>query len=95
MSKGTRDGVSRRDVLKMGAMSAATIAGAGVVGPLVAREARAVTARKKIGLAVQLYSVRGECKKDFDGTVRAVAEMGYEGVEFAGYYKYGRNPKGL
>ncbi len=95
MSKDTRDGVSRRDVLRLGAMSVATVAGAGVIGPLVSREAGAATARKKIGLAVQLYSVRGDCKKDFDGTVRAVAEMGYEGVEFAGYYKYGRNPNGL
>lgn len=40
----------------------------------------------KIGLAVQLYSVRDDCAKDFEGTLKAVADMGYEGVEFAGYY---------
>lgn len=40
----------------------------------------------KIGLALQLYSVRDDCAKDFEGTLKAVAEMGYEGVEFAGYY---------
>lgn len=40
----------------------------------------------KIPVALQLYSVREECAKDFVGTIRAVAEMGYEGVEFAGYY---------
>lgn len=39
---------------------------------------------KSIGL--QLYAVRDECAKDFPGTLSAVAEMGYEGVEFAGYY---------
>lgn len=41
---------------------------------------------KRIPIALQLYSVREECAKDFVGTVRAVSEMGYEGVEFAGYY---------
>jgi len=43
-------------------------------------------ARKPIGL--QLYSVRIECEKDLPGTIAAVAKMGYEAVEFAGYYKY-------
>ncbi len=37
----------------------------------------------KIGL--QLYTLRDETAKDFAGTLRQVAEMGYEGVEFAGY----------
>lgn len=37
-----------------------------------------------IGVALQLYSVRDDFKKDFRGTLKAVAEMGYEGVEFAG-----------
>jgi sugar phosphate isomerase/epimerase len=36
----------------------------------------------KIGL--QLYSVRSETDKDFLGTLRKVAEIGYAGVEFAG-----------
>jgi sugar phosphate isomerase/epimerase len=33
----------------------------------------------RVGL--MLYSVRGECERDFEGTLRAVAEIGYEGVE--------------
>lgn len=37
----------------------------------------------KIGL--QLYTVRDDLAKDFKGTLRQVAAMGYEGVEFAGY----------
>lgn len=41
----------------------------------------------RIPLALQLYSVREDCSKDLEGTVKAVAEMGYEGVEFAGYYE--------
>jgi len=40
----------------------------------------------KIPIALQLYSIREDCAKDFAGTVKAVAEMGYDGVEFAGYY---------
>lgn len=38
-----------------------------------------------IPIALQLYSVRDETKKDFARTVAAVAEMGYQGVELAGY----------
>lgn len=41
---------------------------------------------KKIPVALQLYSVRDACKADFFGTIRKVAQMGYDGVEFAGYY---------
>ena len=33
----------------------------------------------RIGL--MLYTVREACERDFEGTLRAVAEMGYEGVE--------------
>lgn len=39
---------------------------------------------QRIGL--QLYSVREACSKDFFGTIQSVAEMGYQAVEFAGYY---------
>jgi sugar phosphate isomerase/epimerase len=41
----------------------------------------------RIPVALQLYSVREECTRDLPGTLKAVAEMGYEGVEFAGYYQ--------
>src|SRR5579862_1563247 len=39
-----------------------------------------------IPVAVQLYSVRNECQQDLFGVLRQVADMGYDGVEFAGYY---------
>ncbi|MGM9637845.1 MAG: sugar phosphate isomerase/epimerase family protein [Eubacteriales bacterium] len=38
----------------------------------------------KVGL--QLYSVRDEMEKDFFGTLKAVKEIGYDYVEFAGYF---------
>jgi len=44
------------------------------------------TKMRKIPVALQLYSVREDCAKDLVGTLKAVAEMGYEGVEFAGYH---------
>ncbi len=42
-------------------------------------------------VAIQLYSVRDEAERDFEGTVTALKEMGYEGVELAGFY--GLEPK--
>ena len=38
----------------------------------------------KIPVGLQLYTVRDECAKDFVGTLKKVAEMGYKGVELAG-----------
>ncbi|GIN71225.1 sugar phosphate isomerase [Bacillus sp. J14TS2] len=40
---------------------------------------------KKIPVAVQMYSLREESAQDFAGTLKKVAELGYDGVEFAGY----------
>ncbi|HUT09090.1 MAG TPA: sugar phosphate isomerase/epimerase [Thermoguttaceae bacterium] len=50
---------------------------------------------KRIPISLQLYSIRGDCGKDFDKTVEGVAKMGYQGVEFAGYHKYGGDAAGL
>lgn len=41
---------------------------------------------KKFNVGIQLYGVRNAMAADFEGTLKAVAEMGYEYVEFAGYY---------
>ena len=46
-------------------------------------------AAKSIPVGLELYSVRDELKKDAEGTVRAVAQMGYQGVEFyAPYFEW-------
>ena len=42
----------------------------------------------QIPIGLQLYSVREDCQKDLPGVLKAVAGMGYAGVEFAGYYGY-------
>jgi sugar phosphate isomerase/epimerase len=41
---------------------------------------------RRVRIALQLYSVREDCARDLPVTLKAVADMGYEGVEFAGYY---------
>ncbi|NLC58398.1 MAG: sugar phosphate isomerase/epimerase [Armatimonadetes bacterium] len=46
--------------------------------------ARSRRQQPRIGL--QLYSVRDDCARDLPGVLKAVAAMGYQGVEFAGYY---------
>jgi sugar phosphate isomerase/epimerase len=44
---------------------------------------------KQLPVGLELYSVRDELAKDLMGTVRAVAEMGYEVVEFySPYYQW-------
>lgn len=40
---------------------------------------------RKIPVAVQMYTLREESEKDFAGTLNKVAELGFEGVELAGY----------
>lgn len=84
-------GPSRRDMLKMTAAGAAAVAG----GSSLLRAQKAPDKPKRIRIALQLYSVRGDCRKNFDKTVEQVAKMGYDGVEFAGYYAYGSKPKEL
>jgi sugar phosphate isomerase/epimerase len=39
----------------------------------------------RIPIALELYSVREDLQRDMPGTLKAVAEMGYDGVEFAGF----------
>jgi len=73
--------LTRRDMLKLGA-GAVAVSATGI-NPLVAR---ANAAAKRIPIGLQLYSVRHACDKDLPGVLKAVAEMGYEGVEYAGYY---------
>ena len=43
-------------------------------------------AKKKPAVGLELYSVRDQLKQDLFGTVKAVAKMGYEGVEFYSPY---------
>ena len=69
----TNGSLSRRSFL---AVSGATIA-------------LAAQSDKHVPVGLELYSVRDELAKDLKGTVRAVAKMGYEVVEFfSPYYSW-------
>jgi len=62
--------------------------GAGVVAAAGLGQAAWAAKAKKIPIGLQVYSVRNEAQKDLAGVLAQVAEMGYEGVEFAGYYNW-------
>jgi len=79
-----RDDISRRGFL-----------GWTAAGALAAALPLRAQAAKRPGLGVQLYSVRDVCGKDFDAALKQIAELGFEGVEFAGYHKYGNDAAGL
>jgi sugar phosphate isomerase/epimerase len=71
---GTSSSLSRRTFLSL----AATL-------PLAAR----LRGAAKIPVGLELYSVRNELSKDLFGTVKTVAKMGYEVVEFySPYYQW-------
>jgi sugar phosphate isomerase/epimerase len=48
--------------------------------------ATAFAQTKNVPIGIELYSVRGELQKDLWGTVRSVAKMGYQVVEFYSPY---------
>jgi sugar phosphate isomerase/epimerase len=43
---------------------------------------------KKLPVAVQVYSIREDAERDFQGTMEMVRQMGYDGVELAGLYPH-------
>ncbi|MBP1989112.1 sugar phosphate isomerase/epimerase family protein [Paenibacillus eucommiae] len=47
----------------------------------------------RLGIGVQLYTLRDEMAADMEGTLRKVAGIGYKGLEFAGYF--GREAEAL
>ncbi|MBN1478766.1 TIM barrel protein [candidate division KSB1 bacterium] len=69
--------VSRRDFLK----------GVAATGAVVSVNAFAtkVSAETDLPIGIQLYTVRDKSGKDFKGTLKKVAEIGYKYFEFAGY----------
>lgn len=87
-------GINRRDFLRLAAGTA--VAGGvaisfGARGAGAARGSRTGVQPGKIG--IQLYSVRDQTERDFEGTLAAIAGIGYAQVEFAGLY--GRSPESV
>jgi sugar phosphate isomerase/epimerase len=84
--------LSRRGFLA----TTASVAALGVLGSGCTKEERKSVvsmAKGKIPVGVQVYSVRDIAAKDLAGTLAKIAALGYEGVEFAGYY--GHNAKDI
>lgn len=77
--------LNRRTFLRQAACTALT--GVGGAMALNAMKLTNVSAAAKLAkIGVQLYTVRNEMSKDFDGSLKKIAEIGYKQVEFAGYY---------
>ncbi len=66
-----------------------TFLGTLAAGALAApRLAWAAQDRRIEAVGVQLYSVRTDMAKDFEGTIAKIAGIGYKEVEFAGYFDH-------
>jgi sugar phosphate isomerase/epimerase len=81
--------VSRRMVIKSGLAACAGVCALGKIAEGAEEEKKMEAlkkAKKQMFVGLQLYTVRKECEKDFPGTIAQVAKMGYQCVEFAGYY---------
>ncbi|GHT36523.1 sugar phosphate isomerase [Planctomycetales bacterium] len=74
----SRQTLQRRNFLKTAAVSA--------VGLSSLSSFSFAAEGKHIPLSVQVYSVRKAAEKDLSGTLKKLAEIGFEAVEFAGYY---------
>ncbi|MDR1269256.1 MAG: sugar phosphate isomerase/epimerase [Planctomycetaceae bacterium] len=79
--------MERRSFLQTAAVSTLGIASFSSVSSI----ALAAAKKRRIPISVQVYSVRKAAEKDLAEALKKIAEIGYEGVEFAGYY--GKNAK--
>ncbi|MDO5580921.1 MAG: TIM barrel protein [Planctomycetia bacterium] len=73
--------MNRREFIQTG-LSAAAVGAAGTVSY--------AASSKKLPFALQINSVAGFARKDFNGTMKRIADLGFQAVEFAGYY--GKSP---
>jgi sugar phosphate isomerase/epimerase len=93
-NQNTFDSISRRKFLALSGVVPAVIAAQSMGGNVFAAAtpdsaAPAAPAAKKYPIGLELYSVRGELARDLPNTIRTVAKMGYEVVEFyAPYYSW-------
>mgnify|MGYP001521011514 CR=1 FL=1 len=62
--------ITRRNFLKAGAAVAAL--------SVVPNGFASILAKKEKAIGVQLYSVRDDLKTDFDGTMKALVDIGYK-----------------
>ncbi|HEY3322639.1 MAG TPA: sugar phosphate isomerase/epimerase [Planctomycetota bacterium] len=72
------NGMTRREALS--ALGLTALAGS----TLLSKPARAEDAKKKAGIALQLYTLRDPAKADLPGTLKKVADMGWKYVQWSG-----------
>ena len=89
-SKATPTSLNRRNFLALSGMIPAAFAVQSLGSSVFAAEATAVPpAPKKYPIGLELYSVRGELMRSPFATLKAVAKIGYEAVEFyAPYFEW-------
>jgi sugar phosphate isomerase/epimerase len=73
--------LSRRDVLCMGTATLAALPALDALGA-----GPGFFARNKLPLGLQLYTVGELARKDLDGTLNRIADIGYETIELAGLH---------
>jgi len=80
--------ISRRNFLTVAGTAAAGLAAQATTGTAFAALADGETTpgKKKYPIGLELYSVRNELARDLPNTLRTVAKMGYEVVEFYAPY---------
>src|SRR4051795_5244128 len=81
---------TRRSFLRNTALVAGAAAFARPLSAFAAEEAK-----KKIPIAVQLYSVRNELKTDFNGVIEKLGKMGFQAVEWYGGIERGHKARDL
>ena len=92
MTRDTERSLSRRDFLAHSGAGGAALASGLLLGGVPSAALAAGTSRlveqpsRKIPIGLELYSLRGELAKDLPNTLRNVAQMGYEDVEFYSPY---------
>ena len=64
--------------------------GAALLGAACSRVGNSQSTQRLERVGVQLYTVRNDLARDFEGTLARIAEIGYREVEFAGYH--GKSP---
>ena len=85
-------GINRRDFLRKGAAGLAAFPALASVScttsPEPAPSEQVKPSGPPLGLPVglQLYTVRDQCQKDFEGTIRQIAAIGYKEVEVYDFY---------
>lgn len=84
--------INRRDFLRKGAAGLASIPALATISCTPAPEPAPPQPPPPAGpplglpLGVQLYTVREQCEKDFEGTIKQVAAIGYKQVEVYDFY---------